>query len=152
MQNERTLTPVEAISSVFRNYATFSGRARRSEFWWFALFQLVIYIVLYAVTLVIALNTETVPGETPAIIGIFAFLFFGIGLGLALPNIALLVRRLHDTDNPGWFYFLTVIPFFGSIVALVFALLPSNPAGARFDAVASSGAAEPSYRNPSPLG
>jgi uncharacterized membrane protein YhaH (DUF805 family) len=151
MQNERTLTPVEAVSSVFNKYATFSGRARRSEFWWFALFQVVIYVVLYAVTIVIALNTPTVRGETPAVIGIFGFLFFAIGLGLALPNIALMVRRLHDTDNTGWFYFLTVIPFFGSIVALVFALLPSNPAGARFDAVAPAGSADPSYRTSAPL-
>ena len=74
-------------------------------------------------------------------IGIFLF-----GLLVFIPNISVFVRRLHDIDFSGWFYFLAIIPGFGAIVAVVFALLPSNPAGARFDAVENLGTDTPAWK------
>ncbi|WP_166793202.1 DUF805 domain-containing protein [Cryobacterium lactosi] len=138
------LTPQEAIKSVFRNYATLSGRARRSEFWWFALFQ----VVLFAVVLLLgALGIGTpARGEMPVSMGIAIGVILLLALGLAVPNVTLYVRRLHDGDFSGWLYFLACIPYAGVLVVLIFALLPSQPAGARFDAVPYTGSATPAQK------
>jgi uncharacterized membrane protein YhaH (DUF805 family) len=62
------------------------------------------------------------------------------------------VRRLHDINFSGWFYFLAIIPGFGSIITLVFTLLPSNPDGARFDAAENFGTDTPAWKAPQNLG
>jgi uncharacterized membrane protein YhaH (DUF805 family) len=77
----------QAISTCLRNYATFSGRASRSEFWWFSLFQI---LVLMA--------TATV-SET---------LYVLAGLGLLLPILAAGTRRLHDVGRTGWWQLLAL--------------------------------------------
>ena len=138
------LTPRAAITSVFRNYATLSGRAPRSEFWWFALFQ----VVLFAVVLLLgALGVGTpARGEMPVSMGIAIGATLLLGLGLAIPNITVYVRRLHDGDFSGWLYFLACIPYAGVLVVLIFALLPSQPAGARFDAAPYTGTATPAWK------
>lgn len=140
------LTPKAAIVSVFRNYATFTGRATRSEYWWFQLFQVVVVLVIFAVGfLPVIINPP--PFEEPkptAIVGGLLILVFG--LGVIIPNISVFVRRLHDIDFSGWFYFLIMIPGFGGIVALIVGLLPSNPAGARFDAVEKLGSDTPAWQ------
>lgn len=143
------LTPRAAITSVFRNYATLSGRAPRSEFWWFALFQ----VVLYSVAMLLgALGVGTpVRGEMPVSMGIAIGVILLLSLGLAVPNITLYVRRLHDGDFSGWLYFLACIPYAGVLVVLIFALLPSQPAGARFDAVQHAGGATPAWKPGQPL-
>lgn len=151
MSTEQKLSPKAAVTSVFRQYATFSGRASRAEYWWFALFQTVVYVLLFAITIGIASATPTEPGDTPPIVAVGGIAYFLIGLGLALPNIALLVRRLHDAGLSGWLYFVTVIPFFGAIAVIIFALLPSNPDGAQYDRVEYPGEAEPTYTSYAPL-
>lgn len=140
------LTPKAAIVSVFRNYATFAGRATRSEYWWFQLFQAVIFVLVFAAGfLPVILNPPPVTEPKPtAIAGGIALLLFG--LLVIIPNISVFVRRLHDIDFSGWFYFLTVIPGFGPIVAVIVAVLPSNPAGARFDAVEKLGSTTPAWQ------
>ena len=137
------LTPQAAIKSVFRNYFTLAGRAPRSEYWWFTLFQVVLFAVVLMIGLV-GMGTPA-PGEMPVSMGIALALFIILSLGLAIPSITLYVRRLHDADFSGWFYFLACIPYLGAIVVLVFALLPSQPAGARFDAVENTGSATPAW-------
>jgi uncharacterized membrane protein YhaH (DUF805 family) len=142
------LTPKAAVVSVFRNYATFSGRATRSEYWWFQLFQVVLFVVILFVGLTPAMLSNPTPGETPpgaALAGIGIFLF---GLVMLIPNISVFVRRLHDADLSGWFYFLAIIPGFGTIITLIFAVLPSNPAGARFDAAENFGSETPAFKPP----
>ena len=140
------LTPKAAIVSVFRNYATFAGRATRSEYWWFQLFQAVVFVLLLAGGLLpVFLNPPPVTEPKPtAIAGGIGIVLFG--LLVIIPNISVFVRRLHDIDFSGWFYFLAIIPGFGAIVAVVFALLPSNPAGARFDAVENLGTDTPAWK------
>jgi len=140
------LTPKAAIVSVFRNYATFAGRATRSEYWWFQLFQAVVFVLLLAGGLLpVFLNPPPVTEPKPtAIAGGIGIVLFG--LLVIIPNISVFVRRLHDIDFSGWFYFLAIIPGFGPIVTVVFALLPSNPAGARFDAVENLGSDTPAWR------
>lgn len=73
--------------AVLTKYATFSGRARRSEYWYFALFSTIISIVLMIVDNILGV----------AIIGSI------YSLGVLLPSIAVGVRRMHDVNKSGWF-------------------------------------------------
>lgn len=125
-----------AIQRFFKKYAAFSGRASRSEYWWVALALGVIGLVLQILTGILgaAGSTTTSSGNVPgpgAMVGlILIFVFY---LAVLVPSIALLVRRLHDGNFSGWLALLGLIPFVGGLAILVFALLPSNPAGQRFD-------------------
>jgi uncharacterized membrane protein YhaH (DUF805 family) len=101
----------EAISDGFSKYATFSGRSSRSAYWWWILFYV---LVLVGASIIDA------AAKTPA----FAVL---VWLGFLIPNLAVLVRRLHDTDRSGWWVLIGLIPFFGAIVLIVFACIDSGP-------------------------
>jgi uncharacterized membrane protein YhaH (DUF805 family) len=103
----------EAIAEAFKNAFTYSGRASRSAFWWFDLFAFIVYVV--GVILEVALKG---PGIAIAII-LFLCLF--------VLSISLQVRRLHDTDRSGFWWFIGLVPFVGGIVLLVFDLLPGTP-------------------------
>jgi len=127
-----------AIKVCFSKYATFSGRARRSEYWWFYLFlQLVqipfgiIFMILYFAAFLPVLQQADSQGNipetafeemnwAPLIAGIA--LLFAVSLALLLPSLAVQVRRLHDTGRSGWWILLGLVPF-GGIVLLVFAVL-----------------------------
>jgi uncharacterized membrane protein YhaH (DUF805 family) len=99
----------EAVRSAYGHYATFSGRASRSEFWWFLAFFLIVYVaVIFAI---VALPRGA--GDLAAL----AFVVFA--LGSLIPYLALGVRRLHDTNRSGWWLLISVIPF-GSLVLLIF--------------------------------
>lgn len=91
--------------AITKNYANFSGRARRAEYWWFTLFNLLGAVVIAVVAAFIAEALIAV-----AVIWILATF---------LPALALTVRRLHDTNKSGWFYLIAFIPF-GSIVIFIF--------------------------------
>jgi uncharacterized membrane protein YhaH (DUF805 family) len=97
-----------AIATCFSKYATFSGRARRPEFWWWFLFY---YLVLFGVNFV-DLAIAAAGGR-----GVLSLLAV---LALILPTLAAQVRRLHDTDRSGWFLLLTLIPLIGIIILIVF--------------------------------
>ncbi|UOQ56471.1 DUF805 domain-containing protein [Leucobacter allii] len=144
----------QAVKRFFQNYAKFSGRASRSEFWWVALFFLLIELVpliLYIVGVVILAGSAAsysyneygeyvqnpiAPGATG--LGL-TILFLGLGLliliGLAtiVPNIAITWRRLHDANFAGPFYFLGFIPYAGAVILIIFTVLGSKPEGRRFD-------------------
>ncbi|MGC4837224.1 DUF805 domain-containing protein [Micromonospora vinacea] len=113
-----------AIKSVFNQYVGFSGRARRSEYWWFALFTILVSIV--TAILDSALGLTFVEGSTTGFIGLIA------SLALLLPSLAVAVRRLHDTDRTGWWLLIALVPFVGAIVLLVFFVLDSTPGANRF--------------------
>jgi uncharacterized membrane protein YhaH (DUF805 family) len=123
----------QAVSSVLRQYATFTGRARRSEFWFFYLFYLLVYGGLYTVGLVLVLaGADRVTGEPSgpsAVLGgivvVAAFLF---ALAVLVPTLAVTVRRLHDTGRSGFWYFISFVPLVGPIVLLVFLAQDSEPA------------------------
>ena len=103
---------------VFENYANFSGRARRSEFWYFILANSIIALVLYIPMLYSIINIDPYTEE----IGSTFFIFYGIlmlySLATFIPNLALTVRRLHDVGKSGWFYLVGIIPFVGAILLL----------------------------------
>jgi len=128
-----------AVRSCFGKYASWQGRAPRSEFWWFQLFVVVVSFVLSALDaalgLVVDLGSETVEttsgpitffnGDLGALSTIWAIVIF-------LPSLAVLVRRLHDTDRTGWWYWILLVPCIGLIVIIVFMLLPSTRGDNRF--------------------
>ncbi|MEJ6390351.1 DUF805 domain-containing protein [Gymnodinialimonas ulvae] len=92
-----------AVRHVFANYANFSGRARRSEFWWWTLFAFILAIVAQIID---------------AAIGI-PILYVVVSLGLLIPNIAVSVRRMHDIGRSGWWVLIFLIPIVNIIMLLV---------------------------------
>ena len=110
---------------VLKNYATFSGRARRKEYWMFFLISALISIVL--TLLDILLGTYSVEYEAGLFSGLYSLL-------ILIPSIAVVVRRLHDTDRSGWWILISLIPLIGVIVLFVFMCLDSQPGTNRFGA------------------
>ncbi|WP_067149848.1 DUF805 domain-containing protein [Pseudotamlana agarivorans] len=88
------------------NYANFNGRARREEYWMFTLFNIIFIIAIMTVFGGIAAATDT-----PALLGIYGIYI----LGIFIPTLAVIVRRLHDVGKSGWFYLVGAIPFIGPI-------------------------------------
>ena len=101
----------------FKQYATFSGRAQRSEFWFFILFYMIGFSVLTVIDTFI--GTYNVEAGIGALGGIFVLVHF-------LPALAVSVRRLHDIGKSGWWYLLNLIPLIGPIVIIIFAVLDSK--------------------------
>lgn len=103
---------------VMRKYAVFSGRARRKEYWFFVLFNVLISILLTVIDGMIGtLNTETGFGMLS---GIYT-------LAVILPSIAVSVRRLHDTSRTGWWLLISLVPLIGAVVLLIFFVSDSKP-------------------------
>ena len=105
--------------ATLKKYADFNGRARRTEYWLFVLFSMVIAMVLGVVDYVLG---------TPGIIGLI------FALAILIPSIAVGVRRLHDTDRNGWWLLIAFIPIIGTIALLIFLLLDGTPGDNRFGA------------------
>lgn len=113
---------LESIRSVLSKYATFTGRARRSEFWWYYLAYTVVFLALYVITAVpaaAAVSAQSGATETSPLAIVASVLLLVFVFGLLVPTIAVTVRRLHDTDRSGFFYFLGFIPLVGGIIMLV---------------------------------
>jgi len=94
-----------AIRTCFSKFVDFSGRARRSEFWFFMLFNVVVQII-----------ASLIDG---IILGGMGILGLVASLGLLLPGIAVSVRRLHDTGRSGWWILIGLIPVVGIILLIV---------------------------------
>jgi uncharacterized membrane protein YhaH (DUF805 family) len=97
--------------AVLKNYVGFSGRARRTEYWMFVLFNFIIAAVLAALG-----------------IAVHALFFLNViyGLAVLLPNLAVAFRRLHDTNRSAWWILIGLIPFIGAIWLLVLTCLPGT--------------------------
>ena len=96
----------EAVSTCFKKSFVWEGRASRAEFWWFYLAQI---LIIFAAAII------------DQIIGT-GFLYIIAVIVVILPSIAVLIRRLHDTDRTGWWYWIQLLPLIGLIVILVFTL------------------------------
>jgi len=121
----------DAVRSVLSQYATFSGRARRSEFWWFALFAFLLYIVAGIIDAAIGNQ----------VVGLL------VALALFIPSLAVTVRRLHDTGRSGWWILVGLIPLVGFIVLLVFEVQDSQPGTNNYgpSPKGGGGMADPAY-------
>lgn len=100
------MTFMEAVKQCFSKYATFSGRAPRSELWWFTLFLMLVGLVMTGIDMMLFGVSYT----------------FGIAdvvsLATFLPSIAVGVRRMHDLDRSGWWLLLYLVPVIGWIVLI----------------------------------
>ncbi|WP_372840896.1 DUF805 domain-containing protein [Phaeovulum sp.] len=112
------MTFQESVKTCLSKYATFSGRAQRSEFWWFLLFTSLGAALLSMVDIAVFGTTTTYSGgvsgstDTTILSGVFSLLVF-------LPSLSVTVRRLHDLDKSGWWVLLWLIPVIGWIILIV---------------------------------
>jgi uncharacterized membrane protein YhaH (DUF805 family) len=109
-------------------YATFSGRARRKEYWFFILFYLLSYLVA------VVIDSVIVPTILP---GIQGFLSLILAFGLMLPGFAVAARRLHDLGKSGWWQLLNFVPLIGPAILIIW--------------LARKGTAGPNSFGPDPL-
>lgn len=134
------MTFTQSISSCFSNYVTFTGRASRSEYWFWTLFLILADILIYVGALVLfgatgAAMTDDVAGAAGGLLvglGSAIIIFAIFALIVFLPTLAVTVRRLHDSNKSGWFLLIYIIPIIGPLVILVFMLLPSTPGNNNF--------------------
>lgn len=103
--------------AVLRNYAGFSGRARRKEYWMFALFNLIFLIVAMILDNVLGTAIEGVG------YGLFYILYT---LAVLIPGLAVSFRRLHDVGKSGWMILIVLIPIIGAIWLFVLTVTDSN--------------------------
>ncbi|WP_306628723.1 DUF805 domain-containing protein [Arthrobacter sp. B1I2] len=123
-----------AVKRFFKKYATFSGRASRSEYWWWTLVSVSVSIVLSLIMSVMGMpDSDGQRPEFGAGAAVAVSLFGLWFLALIVPSIALTVRRLHDSNKSGWWYFISAVPIVGGIILLIFVLLPPDPAGRQYD-------------------
>ena len=104
---------------VMKNYVGFTGRARRKEYWMFALFYLLFMIILQI--------AASILGDR-----VGAILMSLFGLAHLLPAIAVGIRRLHDTDRSGWWLLIAFVPVIGSIWLIVLFVLEGTAGTNRF--------------------
>ena len=103
---------------VLKKYTVFEGRARRKEYWFFILFNVLISMALAFIDRLMG-NVDPETG-----LGLFSGIY---ALGVMIPGMAVSVRRLHDTGRSGWWLLINLVPVIGAIVFLYFMVLDSTP-------------------------
>ena len=121
-QSGDSMNFMTAVKTCFSNYVTFSGRASRSEFWYFFLFMVIGSIV--TIMLDGAIFAGKMYDPFNSIFGLVTF----------IPSVAVSVRRLHDTDRSGWWYLLHLVLVIGTIVLIVWFCKAGNSGANRFGA------------------
>lgn len=101
---------------VLKQYANFSGRARRKEYWMFFLFNIIFIAIALILDNILGIATQ---GFGP-LYGIYC-------LAIIVPSLAVVVRRLHDTGKSGWWFFISLVPLIGGIWLLVLLVTDSTP-------------------------
>ncbi len=102
---------MDYVKAVFSKYAEFAGRARRSEYWYFALFNFLVAVGLSLLGLVSDL---------------FSIPYYLYSLAAFIPGLAVAVRRMHDIGKSGWWLLIAFIPLIGAIVLLVWMATEGN--------------------------
>ncbi|WP_292207694.1 DUF805 domain-containing protein, partial [Mesorhizobium sp.] len=107
-----------------QNYFNFAGRARRKEYWGYCLFWMVCLLIIFGIGIFTDIemgnfDTDVSAAVTVGLCGTFLLATF-------LPGLGMTVRRLHDIGLSGWLYLLILIPSIGSLIILVFALIPTQ--------------------------
>lgn len=121
----------EAVNSAFAGYFKFSGRAPRSEFWWFFLFDVLAGGTLLAIDAWHVIGTINAAGGNPeAVFGISVldYMLTYYVLATFFPRMALTIRRLHDVGLSGFFYLLYFVPGIGGLAVLILTVMPSEDA------------------------
>ncbi len=114
------------IQALTKKYATFTGRARRKEFWLYTLVIMIVSVILSIIDGALGLADSVAPG-----LGLISLIFT---LLVFIPGLAISIRRLHDTDRSGWWVLLAFIPIIGSLVLLFFLVTKGTEGENRFGA------------------
>ncbi len=107
-----------AVTEAFRNMFNYYGRASRSAYWFFVLFEVIVVVVAFLLLFLKAFGI---------IIDVLGY------IAIVLAGLPLIVRRLHDQDKSGFMIFLGLIPFVGGIILLVFMLMEGTPGPNRYE-------------------
>jgi len=116
---------VELYTGVLKKWNVFSGRARRREYWMFALMNFIIFVILGVVGGILG----QIWGPLATLISVVSAL---LSLVLIIPNFAVGIRRLHDTNRSGWLFLLALIPLIGVIILLVFFIQEGTSGGNKY--------------------
>ncbi|HDM8195234.1 DUF805 domain-containing protein [Vibrio harveyi] len=110
---------------VILNYSNFSGRARRQEYWYFTLVNVLVNLVMGIIDRVIG-----------SVMQMDNFGFFGViyALFIMIPSIAVTVRRLHDSGRTGWWALIAFVPIIGVLVLLYFLIQDSEEGSNQYGA------------------
>jgi len=113
---QKQLSFGEAVNKALaQNYCNFSGRASRSEYWWYALFTMILGVVIGFVLGIF--------GACSTAVSVIQGL---VSLALLLPGLGLCVRRLHDISKSGWWIFISLVPLLGAILLIIWFCKPSD--------------------------
>ena len=118
-----------SVKTVLGKYATFSGRATRPEYWWWVLATIILYVILGVIDGALVapmMGYESFAPDAVQPLSVIA------SLALLLPNLAVAVRRLHDTDRSGWWLLISFIPIIGTLVLIYFLALRGTQGSNRF--------------------
>ncbi|MCS3869758.1 uncharacterized membrane protein YhaH (DUF805 family) [Chryseobacterium ginsenosidimutans] len=104
---------------VLKQYADFNGRARRTEYWMYVLFNIIFAIVAIILDNILGLKfTPEIP---------YGYIYLLYALATLIPGLAVSVRRLHDVDKSGWFLFISLIPIIGGIWLIILDATEGTP-------------------------
>jgi uncharacterized membrane protein YhaH (DUF805 family) len=109
---------------VLQNYATFRGRARRSEYWYFVLFNVIFSLVAILIDNLLGTTFKFGYGVSMP----YGYIYLLYVLVMIIPSVSVSVRRLHDVGKSGWMYFIILIPIVGAIWLLVLFFTDSQAA------------------------
>ena len=113
----------DAIKLAFQNIFEYNGRASRSAYWWFALAELIGWVGVLILAVIFAAVHAPI---------ISILLYLAAGIASFLVSLALTIRRLHDQDKSGFWYFIAFVPFIGGIWLLVLTIMEGTPGPNRF--------------------
>ena len=114
-----TMTFFESIKAVLSNYAGFTGRAGRPEFWWFQLFSIIVSAIFSTLS----------GGNNTSFFGILGTV---VSIAILVPSLAVGVRRLHDIGRSGWYLLFAFIPLVGIIILIVWFARVGDPSDNAF--------------------
>ena len=110
------MTFVKAIESSLSQYMTFRGRAARSEFWFFYLFSSICSVVAIIIDNILGTQFKNIDSLSG---GLYGYVYLLVASGLFIPNLSVSVRRLHDTNRSGRWYWILLVPLISVILLLV---------------------------------
>lgn len=113
---------------VLKKYAVFGGRAGRSEYWYFFLFNLIVSLALGVIDGGAGLTFG--PG-----LGVLGLIY---ALAVFLPSLGVGIRRLHDTNRTGWWFLISVVPIAGFIILLIYFIQEGTAGPNRYGPVPSN--------------
>jgi uncharacterized membrane protein YhaH (DUF805 family) len=112
---------------VLKQYADFSGRSRRTEYWMFVLFNFIFACIAMLIDNVLGITFHFGGADGTAVPFFYGYIYVLYTLAVLVPGLAVLVRRLHDVGKSGWMFLIALIPIIGAIWLLVLLCTDSQP-------------------------